>query len=894
MRKVLLLLFYSLFILSIELMQTTPIAAQSVAVSKSGEITAGTNVGVVDSDTSDPVAAGDIIDWVLSLDYVLTATDYRSTVTIDDTWNKALHMLISGSVDLPPGVSVQYSTDGGSTFSTAEPVPSSNVDYLRFLVDPAGLGSKSAIVGIPGGSTQFNAGTQGDGYKVIQSTLFPNLIFNANHHSGAGASHPERLWLDCNTRDGQLCPGWSSNDTYVNSVSGTDFGTGAVDITTSYKSEGWIDSQGRLWTPALKWDTPGTPSQSTEDAGWICADLITRKSCGFYDSGVDVLNENYGAFSGSYSLWNDMIVIGGKLYTYDVQRGDVHCFDTNTLLPCTGTNPVTGLVATSTVFDENRQLELINDRIYIMTPTQIGCMDPVTNTPCTGFPITSATSGVPNKTIFPQVNATGTVIGVCVGTDDFNSTATQAIMQCFDFTGTQTVFSTTLTGVSFGGGGHDAYYDGGTRIYVGGYVPNSSPDVNEIYCYDFATNSACAGFNWVEGAGGQNPIGIYSVSEDRFSPGCLFSVSDGGSTLIRYSGSTGAPQPADNCGNLRTSVFANPVLYYCDGNTHTLSWNSLKLSGLTDADVLANGITVNVYDSNDVLVFTFTGMPSDFPRDISSIPYSGTTTQLRAEIISTPANPISFPGTGVLEISWNGADAPQICFQTTTVDNCDFFNAAVSNSASATMAWIDGSASSQSLVSSTVQPDFTYQGDGSCSLVPVELYLFEVKKNGNAVDLKWETASEINCAYFEIEHSKNGQQFEVIGQIDGAGTTSEIQSYAFSHENPIDGDNYYRLRQVDFDGEYEYSPVRSITMTNTKPQKVTIYPNPSTGLLYIEGEKSEIVDVNLFNILGQNVTYLTETDNLNDRKITLSLTNLRCGIYYVKTKSITNIVFIKQ
>jgi hypothetical protein len=82
------------------------------------------------------------------------------------------------------------------------------------------------------------------------------------------------------------------------------------------------------------------------------------------------------------------------------------------------------------------------------------------------------------------------------------------------------------------------------------------------------------------------------------------------------------------------------------------------------------------------------------------------------------------------------------------------------------------------------------------------LLYFYGKKAENGVLLSWETATEINNDYFDVEWSMDGISFEKIGQVQGAGTTAEIQLHEFLHKKPVNGNNYYRLKQVDFDEKF--------------------------------------------------------------------------------------------
>jgi len=96
------------------------------------------------------------------------------------------------------------------------------------------------------------------------------------------------------------------------------------------------------------------------------------------------------------------------------------------------------------------------------------------------------------------------------------------------------------------------------------------------------------------------------------------------------------------------------------------------------------------------------------------------------------------------------------------------------------------------------------------AILPIELTDFSAVSKDKMTELTWETATETNNQYFTIEHSVDGRNFAQIGMIEGAGNAVTNQYYDFSHETPAKGDNYYRLKQVDFDGAFSYSNVEVV------------------------------------------------------------------------------------
>lgn len=103
----------------------------------------------------------------------------------------------------------------------------------------------------------------------------------------------------------------------------------------------------------------------------------------------------------------------------------------------------------------------------------------------------------------------------------------------------------------------------------------------------------------------------------------------------------------------------------------------------------------------------------------------------------------------------------------------------------------------------------------SCSILPVELGYFKAELDDNIVNLHWITLSELNNDYFQIERTNN-YDFENIGKVNGFGTTILRQEYFFTDYNPLNGVNYYRLKQVDYDGKYEYSNIVYVRLFSNK------------------------------------------------------------------------------
>ncbi len=134
-----------------------------------------------------------------------------------------------------------------------------------------------------------------------------------------------------------------------------------------------------------------------------------------------------------------------------------------------------------------------------------------------------------------------------------------------------------------------------------------------------------------------------------------------------------------------------------------------------------------------------------------------------------------------------------------------------------------------------------YSIDVLSNPLPVELIDFNGKIINGDVQLNWATLSEVNSDYFQIEHSADGESFEPIGSVDSHGNSSERHNYQFIDLNVKSGIHYYRLRMVDFDGTFEFSSTIQVA-PDLSDLRVTMYPNPVTHVLRLEG-----VDVKYIN-----------------------------------------------
>lgn len=178
------------------------------------------------------------------------------------------------------------------------------------------------------------------------------------------------------------------------------------------------------------------------------------------------------------------------------------------------------------------------------------------------------------------------------------------------------------------------------------------------------------------------------------------------------------------------------------------------------------------------------------------------------------------------------------------------------------------------------QPQDVVDMDPLSSILPVELSEFRIQKSRGANRLTWKTLSEINNNYFEILHSRDGYNFSSIGKVNGNNNSSSEIKYSFQHNSPLSGMNYYKLKQVDLDGKFEYSNIINV---ENKNNIIKVYPTSIVNILNIETAENESTKLTIVNNIGQVFKMI----NLSSTYNSVDISDLPTGIYYAKVESAT-------
>ncbi|MBT8386797.1 MAG: T9SS type A sorting domain-containing protein, partial [Ignavibacteria bacterium] len=174
------------------------------------------------------------------------------------------------------------------------------------------------------------------------------------------------------------------------------------------------------------------------------------------------------------------------------------------------------------------------------------------------------------------------------------------------------------------------------------------------------------------------------------------------------------------------------------------------------------------------------------------------------------------------------------------------------------------------------------------SPIPVELVSFTASVAENATTLSWKTGSEVNNSGFEIQRKKSSD-WERIGFVEGQGTTTEEKTYLFTDENLTIGTYQYRLKQIDYDGRFEFSDIVEVEiLTPIEFSLSQNYPNPFNPSTKISFQlvESGFVSLKIYDVLGNEISTLVNEELQNGSyEYSFEAIDLTSGIYFYKLKT---------
>jgi hypothetical protein len=187
------------------------------------------------------------------------------------------------------------------------------------------------------------------------------------------------------------------------------------------------------------------------------------------------------------------------------------------------------------------------------------------------------------------------------------------------------------------------------------------------------------------------------------------------------------------------------------------------------------------------------------------------------------------------------------------------------------------------LLSSGQIDNFTVTGS---TPLPIRLLSFTAKKvNVDQVLVSWVTSMEHLVDHFEIQRGVDNSSFQTFDNTKAIGESETPHYYSVNDNNPVPGINYYRLKEIDKDGNFYFSPV--VTVTFDEQEVFELYPNPADDYSNIISPRYPILEVNVYDITGKLLRGIKPAGGVNTYR--LNTTDLQKGIYFIQVKTTTGI-----
>jgi len=425
------------------------------------------------------------------------------------------------------------------------------------------------------------------------------------------------------------------------------------------------------------------------------------------------------------------------------------------------------------------------------------------------------------------------------------------------------------------------------------------------------------GLNWVKTPfdGGYRLYSQTWINETtgwvgRRGPDGIFKSTDGGLTFTQQNPGVGTSTTIwydIKFADANNGYAAGSSGYYVKTTDGGTTWSEVtdghgtsaiySLWALSSTTVISAGSSGKIYKTTDGGA-TFTSIGGTFTTTLYSVCFVD---ENLGFVVGTSGNGYKTTDGGA---TWNAMTVPV----TSTLYKINFFNANIgwiAGSTGSVLYTTDGGTvwiKSAKFPSGSVMYDIAIRGSylwiaGSVGVIirgfsdpqiPVELVSFAANVDEGMVTLNWSTATETNNRGFEIERRFESSQWENVGFVPGAGTSTEFKAYSYL-DSPSADKVYYRLKQVDFDGSFEYS--NEIEVNLNIPLEFALeqnYPNPFNPATTINYSiaKAGLVSVKIYNTLGEEVMQLVNTQQQPGRySVKFNASNLTSGIYFYQIKS---------
>jgi hypothetical protein len=242
----------------------------------------------------------------------------------------------------------------------------------------------------------------------------------------------------------------------------------------------------------------------------------------------------------------------------------------------------------------------------------------------------------------------------------------------------------------------------------------------------------------------------------------------------------------------------------------------------------------------------------------------------------------------------NGAQAQNVYWEVqgavTINDNSTFYGNIVCNNGSISLGTgviLDGRALAIAGIVNTTAMTANNSFGGSCIVLPIQLLSLTGVCAAQTTVLNWSTAMEANNKLFTVQRSDDGRNWQSIGTIDGAGSSSTLRTYSLTDKHSHKSVSYYRLMLTNFDWQNTYSIVITVGKCGIDPAEgFAVYPNPSTGTftLLFSGDKTEVSSIDIFNSAGEKAY-----ESIGFQS-TFDLSDKAAGYYFVQIHLASRII----
>ncbi|HCY77044.1 MAG TPA: hypothetical protein DHV28_14070 [Ignavibacteriales bacterium] len=447
--------------------------------------------------------------------------------------------------------------------------------------------------------------------------------------------------------------------------------------------------------------------------------------------------------------------------------------------------------------------------------------------------------------------------------------------------GTQQTYSTLNWAAAYGGDGGEVCFNPFNSNYIIGETQNGGlfRTTNGGTNWSGSTN----GINTSENVAWVAPIIAHPTTSGTFYTGRqrIYKTTDNGGSWSAISANVNGTSAIREMAISKSNpsiIFATSGSFVFKSTDAGVSWNNVT-SGLPSRTITS----VNIYPTDENLIFlTFSGFGAG--KVYKSSNGGSSWVSISGNLPDTPVNDIF--------IYPNNPGNPNTFFVATDIgifltenDGTNWFEISADLPNTVVM-HLDYSPSNQMLRAGThgrgvyeAFVDFT---------IPVELISFVADQQDKKVVLNWRTATETNNSHFEVERKFKNQEWEKLGTVAGSGTITEFRNYFYEDDFtslPYNGTVLYRLKQVDFNGTFEYSNIIAVDVEYI-PNKISLsqnYPNPfnpvTTIKYWLNVEAN--VNINIYNSIGQKVEDLiNKTQNAGSYSINWNAENYASGMYF--------------